>query len=1676
MKNRKSVFKVIFSIIVGMLVISAIYNMYAFFTRGKQVITVKASSTYYTGSDICATVSVKNAEENKLIDAKITAQLYDKDNKKVKGVKGTYDLDKGENASISLEVPKEIETGNYSLKITSKSGLLKDTADLSLNIINDVKSNVIISLDKGIYKPGDEVNFRALILSKKENLPVQNDVSIYIYDGNNNKVYSNTTKTSEYGIVSGSFKLADEVNSGTYKISVLTETQEMNKTFTVNPYITPKFEMAIATDKENYLVGETAQITVSGKYFFGEPVKGAEVKGTIDGRDVVGFTNDEGNFETLYKIEQTGKINLEFSLTDTSNYMIETSKTIAVGTDFINVDFVPEYGEIAIGVDNDIYIVTKNIDGTPIKTYSTISNEEISKQVISDENGIGKVTLTKQEIISLGVLEPNTEFKVVTEDMEGNKIENNFIIPKNNNYDTLIKTDKVKYNTGDDIEISLNSRYDLENNIYVLKNNELIKTISTSEQNVIINLEQITGLVDIIVSSKMNRGYPYVNSISNITNYSKRTIFIKPNNNLNIGIETDLEEYKPGDTLNVTFTTKNEKNENVNAALLVSILDEAVLSLAENDLSIDNIKLALEDITLTEGVSAADVYAMVLDEKSDIALTTLLLKQENSMPNIINRTYVNNSSDNLLFGVFSAIIGISFISIYILTRNEKIRKFAKSIFVPIVNVIAIFALISMYLTEFIYDYIYSGSDFVIILGEIILSIILYLLFLYKERDLIFKMVKEYAVLPGCIVLIGNLMIEIIYDIGEWRYSEVSERVTIFGIFAYLIIFTILIAVKRKKELKGKIKNIYNICLSVLKAFAFWGIIFVLSGIFDEVAIIIAIIGYVFFKKIIFKETKTKMNEGKIVLNLTVSEIVGMIAGGIMIVIMLVMLGLYITNLPKSTVTDSMQSNGAFETINPSTSLNGEINFGYAATDSAVKGESSTSNDTSSNFDINSFIPEINMNFEKTEEITQETNNLENDKETKTEENIRNIFLESLAFLPEVITENGIAKLDLKISDNITTWNIQTIGNTKQGNVGYNSGTFKVFKEFFVDFSLPTNSVVTDKVSIPVTVYNYTENVLTINVDVKENEWAKIDSYDKVLEVQAQSTGMIYVPIEILKDGNNTLRVEATNGSVSDIVEKTMNVKPNGLEKNEVVSSGIIEENYSQDVIFNEQAIDGTQKLKIKLYPSPVAQAIENIDSMLKLPTGCFEQTSSSLYPDILVLKYLRKNELSNPELEEKALSYINTGYQKLLTYEVQGKKGGYSLYGNSPAEPVITAFGLMEMNELSDVYQIDENVVENMKEYLFGVQKVNGSFDYKSTYIGGAATTDDIAMNAYIIWALSEVVPDDKRLEKSIEYLKNKMDEVSDGYTLALIANVFANTDNKNLANEIIKQINNDIQHDYRGTYINSKISDYYGTRGIYQNVQTTALMSIALTKLESNTNTNSEFIKYLISQKDFRGSWGTTQGTILALKAINDYSEKTDIKNQTIIVKVNGEEKKIEIKEDSLNIYEFEFENVQTENNFEIQMKKGNITYEVIKSYYQAYDEINKENNNETDNKIVLMQNINNVAKVNDVITQSIYISNSLENIENGLIEVNIPQGCTPIEESLLTLKYNGLIEKYEYNYGKINLYLRNFNEGENITLDIEYRALYPEKVTAVAIRFYDYYNPDIEAICLPVELEITE
>ena len=84
--NRKKFLKGLFFVIVSIIVIAAVYNIGVFLIRGKQQISVKTATTYYTGNDISATVSVKKVKKDKLIDAKVIAELYDDKEKKVKEI------------------------------------------------------------------------------------------------------------------------------------------------------------------------------------------------------------------------------------------------------------------------------------------------------------------------------------------------------------------------------------------------------------------------------------------------------------------------------------------------------------------------------------------------------------------------------------------------------------------------------------------------------------------------------------------------------------------------------------------------------------------------------------------------------------------------------------------------------------------------------------------------------------------------------------------------------------------------------------------------------------------------------------------------------------------------------------------------------------------------------------------------------------------------------------------------------------------------------------------------------------------------------------------------------------------------------------------------------------------------------------------------------------------------------------------------------------------------------------------------------------------------------------------------------------------------------------------------------------------------------------------------------
>lgn len=406
--KKKKILKTISIIFLTIIIVSFIYNLNSFIRKGGLEINVTTNKIYYSDSSLIGMLEVEKRKNNNLIpiNAKVKIELLDENEKKVKGIKKFSDkVKENEKLNFSLDIPDTVNSGNYYLKITAKSGILKDVIETPIKIDSNKNTDAIISFDKGIYKPGDEINFRGLLISKMDNTPIENEIEVSIYDGNDNRVYFEKGKTSEYGIVSGKFTLANEVNSGTYRLEIKNGTKEFVKSFLVNPYVTPKFEVSVSADKDTYLIGETANITVNSKYFFGEPVVNADVVLRINTEDfnneldennteIKGITDSNGMFSTAYPVTSEGKINFDIEVTDSSNYLIESNKTIYGGKDKFKIELLPEFGSLVNGTDNNIYLISKTLDGKPLKTVNKISVGNIKRDVITDENGIKSFKLT----------------------------------------------------------------------------------------------------------------------------------------------------------------------------------------------------------------------------------------------------------------------------------------------------------------------------------------------------------------------------------------------------------------------------------------------------------------------------------------------------------------------------------------------------------------------------------------------------------------------------------------------------------------------------------------------------------------------------------------------------------------------------------------------------------------------------------------------------------------------------------------------------------------------------------------------------------------------------------------------------------------------------------------------------------------------------------------------------------------------------------------------------------------------------------------------------------------------------------------------------------------------------------------------------------------------------------
>ena len=310
-----------------------------------------------------------------------------------------------------------------------------------------------------------------------------------------------------------------------------------------------------------------------------------------------------------------------------------------------------------------------------------------------------------------------------------------------------------------------------------------------------------------------------------------------------------------------------------------------------------------------------------------------------------------------------------------------------------------------------------------------------------------------------------------------------------------------------------------------------------------------------------------------------------------------------------------------------------------------------------------------------------------------------------------------------------------------------------------------------------------------------------------------------------------------------------------------------------------QVIEGSVKATVKIFPSTFSQVVDGLEGIFQRPTAASSKHRRPRIPMCSPSTICSGHTRVFRRSRRKPGNYIQLGYERLLGFEVPG--GGFDWFGRSPANRTLTAYGLMEFSDMARVSDVDPQLIERTRRWLLDQQNADGSWspDRNATFhedpTGGAADMEQLSTTAYIGWAVLAGTGDQSKASATVDYLlRREPASIDDPYVLALVANaLLAIQSNSREAEALFGAAETICRRSDDGKLAwwdqeGDRRTMFYGA-GRSGSIETTALATLAMIHDGAHPGTVRGALSWLVAQKDVRGTWYSTQATVLALKAL---------------------------------------------------------------------------------------------------------------------------------------------------------------------------------------------------------------
>ena len=483
-------------------------------------------------------------------------------------------------------------------------------------------------------------------------------------------------------------------------------------------------------------------------------------------------------------------------------------------------------------------------------------------------------------------------------------------------------------------------------------------------------------------------------------------------------------------------------------------------------------------------------------------------------------------------------------------------------------------------------------------------------------------------------------------------------------------------------------------------------------------------------------------------------------------------------------------------------------------------------------------------------------------------------------------------------DGLTEYQVMAVVSEGTGRFGSGEGAFRINKPVMLEPAMPRFGNVGDHLILRAVVHNQSGVAGEAEITVELDDKAAVTGADgqtadtariRRVPLAAGESKAVEFPVEFRHAGQAvwTWRARLVGDGTGaqawrDSVRTTLNVDYPTPRRSEVAYARV-EGARGDDLLgkINPELLEGEDgTIQVSLSTSRLSELREGVDELLHYPYGCVEQTTSSLLP-WLALKDFGDTLPGLTRTPEEAQDAVSRGIEKLLSMQVDS--GGLAYWpGDSgrEAHPWGSAYGALGMALTKKAgFFVPQSNLDKLCSYLSNRLRSNDK-DAHDTYHEHNTTDRCLALYALALAGKGEPAYDEK--------FYNRRDQLNaEDRTLVALAII----ENKGPA-EMVKALLQSMPQDQISTD---------GWDDFASPATVDGMRLLAWCRFQPHDPGIDEKLGRLLTERDARGGWLTTQGNAWGLLAMSAYardvekaggpsSGTVDLAGQTREFKLGGE------------------------------------------------------------------------------------------------------------------------------------------------------------------------------------------